>query len=195
MIPGEQLDIFGEPEQAPATVPAPIAAPVVVDETRTALLSDCGVFRYRLGRVVQPIGRVFAFFGICPSKGDPLADDFGIANLTAYSLAHGGARFLLGNVFAYRTNTARELATVPDPYGPDNAAHLAAIIAEADVLVPCWGSRDKEPEALAHHFDTLTQQLLASDKPVMVFGYCLNGDPAHALMINHDKPLIPWSKQ
>ena len=40
----------------------------------------------------------------------------------------------------------RRLAEVPDPIGPDNSEHLAQIIREADVLVPCWGSRLKIPE-------------------------------------------------
>jgi hypothetical protein len=84
------------------------------------------------------------------------------------------------------------LTRVADPVGPENARYLAEIIAEADVLIPCWGNRDKVPRPLRHHFDTLKELLFASGKPVRIFGLTNGGDPRHPLMLAYDTPIVPW---
>lgn len=152
----------------------------------TAILSPCGCYRYRLERDVAMQGPVYAFFGINPSTADATVDDATVRKWTGFAKKWGASRFLVGNVFAYRATDVQELARVADPYGPENAEHLLRIMADADVLVPCWGSRSKLPPGLQGRPALLLSLLKASGKPVECFGWTSGGDPRHPLMLGYD---------
>lgn len=51
----------------------------------------------------------------------------------------GGSRFIVGNVFAYRSTDVRQLATVEDAFGDLIGDHTTSIITEADILVAVLG--------------------------------------------------------
>jgi len=163
----------------------------------SAILSPCGAYRYRLEREVprgmlEDEGVVYAYFGINCSVADASVNDATVKKWIGFTRANGGRRFIVGNPFAFRSTDVRALASCADPVGPDNAAHLAQIIADADLLVPCWGSRTKLPERLHAHLDALEALLRASGKPIRIFGLTKSGDPMHPLMLGYDTPLIEW---
>lgn len=158
----------------------------------SAVISPCTDYRYRLDREVQERGLVFAFFGVNGSTAGPIEEDQTTKKWRGFTLRNGGRRYIAANPFAYRSTDVRRLAEVADPVGPENARYLREIIDEADVLVPCWGSRDKIPERLRHHLDALRAQIFASGKPVKTFGFTSSGDPKHPLMLGYDTPLIDW---
>ncbi len=159
----------------------------------SAILSSCGAYRYRLERVVDNCpGDVVAYFGVNPSTADATEDDHTIRKWRGFTIRAAASSFIVGNLFAYRATDVRELATAADPLGPDNDAHLAAIIAEADVLVPCWGSRAKLPRALRPRLDVLRDMIFAAGKPVRVLGLTASGDPIHPLTLAYTTPLVEW---
>lgn len=158
----------------------------------TAIISDCGRFRYQLGRVVGDAGPVLAFFGVNPSTADADLDDATVRKWRGFTKRAGGSRFVVGNVFAFRATEVAELAKAADAIGPDNDRHLADIIGQADILVPCWGNQDKVPKALWSRFAAVRGMLFASGKPVKVFGHTAAGDPKHPLMLGYDTPLVDW---
>lgn len=160
----------------------------------SAVISPCGTWRYSLGRVVADAGPVFAYFGVNGSTATADENDHTVTKWIGFTERNGGSRFLVGNPFAYRATDVRELATAADPVGPENASHLAAIIAEADILVPCWGNRAKLPRSLRFRLDALRDRIFAAGKPVKVFGFTASGDPLHPLMLAYSTPLIDWSK-
>lgn len=192
-----QLDIFGQPEPCvKALQPGPTqptAPSAIAPGTASAIHRDCWKYQYRVDREIQTEGTVFAYFVIKPSTVDASINEHVERKLNSFSAEHGCARYIVGNVFGLRAKEIKDLATATDPVGPDNATQLTAIIEEADLLIPCWGSLSSFPIHLAHHFDELIELLLASGKPVRIFGHCLSGDPQHPLMIRN-VPLIPWSK-
>lgn len=155
-----------------------------------AVLSDCGTWRYRLDRRVAEVGPVYAFFGVNPSTADASIDDATVRKWRGFVTRWGGSRFIVGNVFAFRATDVRELASAADPIGRMNNDHIRAIIAEADILVPCWGNRSKVPVELRSSFHWLTQVLQAAGKPVMTFGLSQGGDPKHPLMLGYDTELV-----
>jgi len=161
--------------------------------TASAILSPCSLYRYRLDRTVGMVGPVFAFFGVNPSTADATADDATVRKWIGFTKTWGGSRFIVGNVFAYRATDVRELATVDDPFGPDIGDHTTDIIAEADILVPCWGNSGKVPPKLQFAFDVLMDALVSSGKPVQTFGLTASGDPKHPLMLGYSTPLAPWA--
>lgn len=158
----------------------------------SAVISECGAYRYRLDRDVQPEGLVFAYFGINPSTADHEIDDPTVKKWRGFSSRNGVRKFIVGNVFAFRSTKPKGLKLADDPFGPERDAYLSQIIAEADVLVPCWGNLDKMPKELRWAPTTLLNQLLATSKPVLHFGVTESGQPMHPLMLAYATPLLPW---
>lgn len=158
----------------------------------SAIISDCGRYRYRLERDVQMDGKVFAFFGVNPSTADATVDDATVRKWRGFTKVNGGRRFIVGNVFAFRATDVRALAGIEDPFGDDIGDHTTGIINDADILVPCWGNTIKVPPKLQFAFDVLMDALVSSGKPVVHFGLTKAGDPKHPLMLGYDTPLVPW---
>lgn len=159
-----------------------------------AVISDCGTYRYRLDRHVGAGDLVVAYFGINPSTADASIDDATVRKWRGFSQRHGAGRFIVGNVFAYRATDVRELRDAVDPVGPDWRQHIEAIVKEADVLVPCWGSSKKVPADLQARLPWVLGALLHAGKPVKCFGLTKDGDPKHPLMLGYDTPLVDYDK-
>lgn len=158
----------------------------------SAILSPCGLFRYRLEREIDPTGRgVVALIGVNPSTADATINDHTIRKDMGFARKHGWQRIIKGNVFAFRATDVNQLARVADPVGPDNDKHLAQIIHDADMLIPCWGRIDKVPATLRNDFSDILNMLRDSGKPVMTFGLTAGGDPRHPLMLPYSTLLQP----
>lgn len=158
----------------------------------SAVISPCGMYRYRLEREVGMTGPVYAFFGVNPSTADAQVDDATVRKWTGFCKRWGGSRFIVGNAFAYRATNVKTLAGVEDPFGADIGEHITDIINDADILVPCWGSTGKVPPKLQFAFEVLLDALMSAGKPVMCFGCTKSGDPKHPLMLAYSTPLMPW---
>lgn len=156
----------------------------------SAVISECGRYRYRLERIVADRGPVYAFFGVNPSTADASIDDATVRKWRGFVSRWGGSRFIVGNVFAYRATDVKELARVGAPIGPLNDRYLHEICAEADILVPCWGDRAKLPQGLRPHLDCALSYVRSMGKPVMSFGLSKGGDPLHPLMLGYSTKLV-----
>ena len=159
----------------------------------SATISDCGKYRYSLERQIAPVGKTIAYFGINPSTAGPIENDPSVCKMIGFSEREGAGRMIVGNVFAYRSKDVKDLLLDPLPaFSLVHQGYLKQIMGDADVLVPCWGSRTKVPKALRHHFDNMLALLLNSGKPVLHFGCTKSGDPLHPLFLSYTTPLIPW---
>lgn len=159
----------------------------------SAIISPCGLYRYRLDRTVAMQGPVYAFFGINPSTADASDDDSTVRKWIGFTKTWGGSRFIVGNVFAYRATDVHDLVKDPAPLGSiTNRHHIDEIAREADILVPCWGSRAKVLPEHRHHIDNLLARLCTFGKPVMHLGLTKTGDPKHPLMLGYETPLVEW---
>jgi hypothetical protein len=161
--------------------------------TTSAIISPCGLFRYRLERPIADTGIVMAFFGVNPSTADEQVEDQTTMKWRGFAQIAGARRYIAGNPFAFRAVDVNALAAAADPVGPDNGQHIREIIASADVLVPCWGSRSKLPRLLHPRLDALSDLIRHSGKPVRIFGLTKSGDPKHPLMLSYSTTLIQWS--
>ena len=160
----------------------------------SAIISNCGLYRYRLERDVAMEGITFAYFGINPSTAGPVVNDQTVGKWIGFTKINGGRRFIVGNVSCFRAASVKALATalVPPHIYRENLKHIQAIMDEADVLVPCWGDRKKVPRVMHNDIDQLMAMLLTSGKPVKHFGLTAGGDPKHPLMLGYATPLTPW---
>lgn len=161
----------------------------------SAHLSDCGVYRYRLERYVGAGTKTIVFFGVNPSTADAEVDDNTVMRWKGFATRLKARRFIVGNVFSYRATDVRELATAEDPFGPEHWDVQKEIIKEADLLIPCWGSRMKLPANLRPYPEGLMGKLTGfnaeTNVPLMSWGLTASRDPKHPLMLPYDTPLEP----
>ena len=163
-------------------------------ETSSAVLSACEKYRYRLDRRKDRQGPTVAFFGVNPSTADEMAEDATTRKWHGFCERNGWGRYIVGNVFAYRSTDVSELGRTLFPIGQDNYTHVREIVAEADIIVPCWGNRGKVPRHLHDIFDAFESviRIAADKKPILVFGITNSGDPKHPLMLGYDTKMQPW---
>lgn len=161
----------------------------------SAVFSDCGLFRYRLDRVIDMLGGpIYAFFGVNGATAGADEDDHTSRKWSGFTKRAGGSRYIAGNPFALCAKNVRKLAAAADPIGPENDRYLGDIIAEADILVPCWGRVSKVPDRLRPQFDLLLDRIHASGKPVLHFGLTACGSPKHPLTLSWSTPLLPLQR-
>lgn len=158
----------------------------------SAIISECALFRYRLEREIAETGIVLAYLGVNPSKADALIEDQTTMKWRGFGVRNGARRYIAGNPFAFRATDVTELSSAADPIGPENDRHLREIMRDADILVPCWGSRAKLPRHLRPRLDAVLGLLRDSGKPIKIFGLTASGDPAHPLMLGYSTPLVDW---
>jgi hypothetical protein len=164
----------------------------------TAIISECGKYRWRLERQLMPLLDVPAapvlFIGVNPSTADACVDDHTIRKMRSFVSHWGYNSFVVGNVFGYRATDVKRLADVEHPVGADNYAHLQQMIRECAFVVPCWGNQNKVPKPLRVQFKVVRLMLLLCNKPIRIFGLTNGGDPLHPLMLSYDTPLREWSE-
>jgi hypothetical protein len=140
-------------------------------------------------------GLTFAYFGINGSTATATEDDHTVRKWIGFTKINGGSRFIVGNAFAYRATDVSMLEKALDPVGPENDRYIQEIVAEADVLIPCWGSRTKIPPHLHARLDWLRDVLFSAGKPVKIFGLVNSGDPKHPLTLGYSTCLSDWVPQ
>lgn len=156
----------------------------------SAILSDCGTYRYRLERDGFGEGAT-AIVMVNPSTADAEKDDQTIRKLRGFGERNGWGRIIVGNLFAYRATDVRELGNTADPVGPENDAHLARIFAEADRVIVAWGPVSKQPRA----YRGLRWRKIVSlaNRPLYSIGEPAKcGHPCHPLTLGYDRPIIRW---
>lgn len=159
----------------------------------TAIISPCGLYRYRLERDGPGEGST-AVIMVNPSTADAEQDDATIRKLRGFGERNGWGRIIVGNLFAYRATDVRELGKVVDPIGPDNAQHIAAILHEVDRVVFAWGPLAKQPRYYRHIWravDHGARLLLKEPHSIGAPAQC--GHPKHPLMLGYDEPILPWT--
>jgi hypothetical protein len=149
--------------------------------TGTAAISDCGRYRYVLGRRWGD-GPHVAFIMLNPSRADATADDPTIRRCLGFARAWGFEALEVRNLFAWRSANPRALLAVPDPTGGRRGDRELRAAAAADLVVVAWGAwvpftRDRA--ALA----------LLGGCRLMCLGRTRNGQPRHPLYVRGDTRL------
>lgn len=160
--------------------------------TGTAVLSDCGVYRYRLERPLDPAGRgPIVFVMLNPSTADAELDDPTIRRCRGFANREAATRLVVVNLFAYRATKPADLELAADPVGPLNDAHLLAALDETRAggrVVAAWGA---QPRARAHG---LAFRAMAADLGVELYalGLTADGSPRHPLYVRGNAKPVPF---
>jgi hypothetical protein len=158
----------------------------------SAVISECGRYRYRLERDGPGEGRTVVIM-VNPSTADAEQDDATIRKLKGFGARNQWGRIIVGNLFAYRATDVRELATADDPVGPENDAELRRICYNAKQVIVAWGPVSKVPKRLRERWRQVWE-LIQCYPPVLSIGEPAKcGHPKHPLMLAYDTPLIEWT--
>jgi hypothetical protein len=159
---------------------------------RSAVISDCGRFRYSLRRTWQQ--RLFGDKGVCafamlnPSTADGKEDDATIRKVVGFANRWGYSGLVVVNVFAYRATDPDELLNPPvDPVGPDADFHTLKALAGVSLIVAGWGSH----RALRHppregRVTRFLEVLRETGAPVQALKLSKQGNPYHPLYLPND---------
>ncbi len=138
-----------------------------------------GQYRYLLWRTWNPDAAQVAFVMCNPSTADGSSDDPTIRRCMDFAQSWGFGSLAVGNLFAYRSPSPRDLLTVADPVGPDNDAHLVQIARQSACLIAAWGCAGRYRER-----DRAVMEKLSAHSPRMVcLGRNADGSPKHPLYI------------
>jgi hypothetical protein len=157
-------------------------------------VGDANEYRVRLDRKIADSGIVVALCGVNPSIAGAKTDDQTIRKDVGFGQRLGWSRIIKVNKFSHVATDVAQLAKVNDPVGSFNDEYLAAAFAEADLIVPCWGSLGKLPPRLRDRWREVLDLMVASQKPVLCFGTCADGHPRHTLTLPYSTPLEAWLK-
>ncbi|CEJ15985.1 hypothetical protein BN1110_06336 [bacterium YEK0313] len=162
---------------------------------RSAIFSPCGAFRLRLDRDLGLPGRSAAICGVNPSRAGSEVDDQTIHKIYGFAVRNGIGRFAMVNKFAFVATDVRELhaASVADPVGRENDAHIRAAFAEADIVIVAWGSLAKLPPILRTRWRVVTAIAESLGKDLHCLGVTSDGHPRHPLMLSYATPLQFWT--
>ncbi len=120
------------------------------DRASWATISDCGRYRYALGRAWDPapedhwdaVRPVFSIVMLNPSTADGTQDDPTIRKCIHFAKQEGCGALLVRNLFAYRATDPDQLRDVLDPYGPLND-HVLEFRLTFALKVAAWGALTK----------------------------------------------------
>lgn len=153
--------------------------------TSSAVLSPCGLYRYRLGRRWAPGGTV-CWILLNPSTAGAVKDDPTIRRCVGFAKRWGCGAIEVVNLFALRSPDPRSLFRGPDPIGPENDAHIMGSVTSGDIVVCAWG-------ALGRLFGRGHEvQHMLTFARLKCLGETKSGQPRHPLYLRADAQLVKW---
>jgi hypothetical protein len=171
----------------------------------SAVISDCGAYRYRLSREWEHGGQRHykaVFLMLNPSTADATKDDPTIRKCIGFAKRWGMGGIDVVNLFAFRSTDPKALAALdPDvAVGPDNTHHVTMALGEAHrsgcPVVCAWGSTGGSAvkRMMAREIFALRVTWGRLDGfAFQCLGRSADGSPRHPLMLSYSTPLEPWS--
>jgi hypothetical protein len=155
---------------------------------RYAEISECGRYRYTLGRQWGD-GPLVTFVMLNPSTADAEMDDPTIRRCLGFARSWGAGALHVVNLYALRSTDPAALWVVPDPVGPDNDRHLAQhahlAVRDGAPIVAAWGANARQDRVAA------VRALPGMDR-LQCLGVTKDGAPRHPLYLPAIAEPRPW---
>ncbi|RWA55330.1 hypothetical protein AU476_07420 [Cupriavidus sp. UYMSc13B] len=155
---------------------------------KTAIISDCGTFRYHLARR-WGAGRPMMFIMLNPSTADADIDDPTIRKCIGFAERNGCEAIEVVNLFAYRATDPRELARAGYLAGPLNLEYVTRTANRtqdaAGIIVCAWGANAR---GLYQALD-IRARLTTIGHELHALKLLADGTPAHPLMLPYSSKL------
>jgi hypothetical protein len=161
-----------------------------VTDSKGAVLSACGTYRYRLWRRWDPYKARLAWIMLNPSTADAEHDDPTIRRCIGFAKAWGYGGITVLNVWAFRSTDPDKLPGNDDERrGPENDAHLVDVILGSPGVICAWGAHKGATEA----FRRFVQRNPVIDLTALsCLGTTALGHPKHPLYVPSSMPAQPW---
>lgn len=107
---------------------------------KSAVVSDCGQFRYILRRLWNPSLPALGFVMLNPSTADADKDDPTIRKCIGFAERLGFGAIVVTNLFAYRATQPADLKKAGYPRGEECDWWIEKAVRESNFTVCAWGS-------------------------------------------------------
>ena len=150
----------------------------------SAIISECGFYRYELRRIWQPKTGLVCWVMLNPSIADANIDDPTIRRCMGYTARWGYGGIIVVNLFALRATNPSNLRESTDPIGPDNYHYVFKASWEAKITIAAWGIRGK--------YLKQNEKVLAQLTNAHYLALTKDGSPGHPLYLNSELQPIPF---
>lgn len=154
---------------------------------KTATISACGQYRYRLGRRWSE-GPTLLFVMLNPSTADADIDDPTIRRCIGFGRSHVFGAIEVVNLYAFRATIPAELRRHCWPIGPDNDEHIQAAVEASDRVCVAWGANAGKSERPGVVFPLIRR----AGKHPFCLGATRSGHPSHPLFRPALSVLVPF---
>lgn len=156
--------------------------------TKSAIVSECGRYRYRLGRVWDDSLPCCCWVMLNPSTADADVDDPTVRRCVGFAERMGCGSIDVRNLFALRSSKPTVLIGNPSAVGPDNdELHLRTL--PRDGLIVCgWGAMQVAIPRARRFVKMAAEEML----PLSCLGRTAAGAPRHPLYLPGDAPLTVY---
>lgn len=167
-----------------------------VEQRGSAVVSDCGRYRYLLTRGVPSADRAL-WIMLNPSTANAEQDDPTTRRCRDFSRQWGLGAIALCNLFAFRATSPRGLADAIgrgiDAVGPEADVHIesAARAERTKRIVLGWGLWHRRAHGRALEVYRLLRRVRPDLQP-MCLGMTSDGSPRHPLYVRGDTLPTPW---
>lgn len=161
----------------------------LADDSKSAVISDCGLYRYQLRRRWGG-GPSLPFIMLNPSTADANNDDPTIRRCIGFAKSRNFGGILVVNLFAFRATSPVDMKRATDPVGRDNNIYLLGAMANADIddvpVIAAWGTH-------GNHRNRANEVMALADRPLWCLGTTKDGHPKHPLYVPADAPWVPMT--
>lgn len=156
--------------------------------TKTAVISDCGRYRYELTRQWDD-GPQLRFIMLNPSTADADIDDPTIRRCVGFARRWGYGSLIVHNLYAYRSTNPFGLVNLDDPIGPENRKFLSHNT--ADLTIVGWGAH---PTAVGwwNGYPYGWQKTVLPIDSLYCLGVNADGSPKHPLYLPNQATPVRW---
>lgn len=161
-------------------------------ESKGALLSDDGIYRYNLWRRWGD-GLLLGWCMLNPSLADADVDDHTIRRCCYYARREGYGGIYVVNLYAYRAQKPADLWRLGGGGGRgiENDHHIAAAIGNDRIggFVAAWGSLPEAARGRQHQVRTMFRD---GGRDLQCLGLTVKRWPRHPARLGNGVPLVPF---
>lgn len=155
---------------------------------KSAVISKCGRYRYRLDRVWEETKGRVNFVMLNPSTADATTDDPTIRRCVAFARDWGYGGIVVTNLFIYRATSPEVLKTVGGHPAADSIIKTCA--EQSDLVVAAWGNHG----TLYNRGERVRAFLASHGIELNHLGLTKIGQPKHPLYLPKTSQPVLWSE-
>jgi hypothetical protein len=144
-----------------------------------AVISECGIYRYKLWRFWDDRRPGCAFIMLNPSVADASIDDPTIRRVVGYARGWDYGSVTVANLFALRSTDPAALKSAADPVGPLNDRHVAEVARSSAIVVAAWGAHP----GIEGRARDVRRMLADAGIPLHCLALTKGGQPGHPLFL------------